>query len=118
MRIGEEGFVKGLNLLHSPKMQKKRNIYATKAELLRYVFNLCIKHAPGSPTNGHSDWETSLLSFLFTEKQEKFRIFCIELIAKHGIHPMKEEENLSNLSFSFNRIIFLYYYIGCVTYWF
>lgn len=34
------------------------------------------------------------------------------------MHPMKDEENLSNLSFSFNRIIFLYYYKGRVTYWF
>ena len=115
MRIREEGFVKGLNLLHSPKMQKKRNIYATKAELLRYVFNLCIKHAPDSLINTHSDRETNLLPFLFMGKQEKFRIFCIELIAKHGIHPMKDEENLSNLSFSFNLIICLYYYSGCVT---
>jgi hypothetical protein len=99
-------------------MQKKRNIYATKAELSSYVFNLCMKHAPGSPTDAHSDRETTLLPLLFTEKLKKFQIFCIAKIAMHETHPMKDEENLSNLSFSFNRIICLYYYIGCVTHWF
>jgi hypothetical protein len=81
-------------------------------------FNLCINHAPDSLINTHSDRETNLLPFLFTEKQEKFRIFCIVVIAKHGMHPMKDEENLSNLSFSFNRVISLYYYRECVAHWF
>lgn len=93
--------IKGLKLLHLPKMQKKRNFYATKAELLRFVFNLYIRHAPDSLTNAHSDWETNFLPVLFKVKRKKFRIFCIVPVVMHGLHPMKDKEKFVESFFFF-----------------
>ena len=60
----------------------------------------------------------SSFAFVRGKSKKSSESFAYSQTVKYGTHPMKDEENLSNLSFSFNSIICLYYYRGYVTSWF
>ena len=89
-----------------------------KAELLRYVFNLYIKHAFGSPAVPHLQGQTNLLPLLFTEKAKKVPNLLRRLKPPMEHIQWKTKKICRIFLFLFNSIICLYYYRGCVTYWF